>query len=380
MINTDIFIKKAKEKHGDKYDYSKVNYVNAKTKVCIICPKHGEFWQAPYGHLNGNGCSECAKENKKNNTNIKYTIDDFIKKAKEKHGDKYDYSKVNYVNIHTKVCIICPEHGEFWQTPNKHLNGNGCKLCGIIKMKNKNKYTLEEFIKKSNKKHNHKYDYSKVDLLNYNMKDKICIICPEHGEFWQTASNHLQGQGCSKCKNNKLSFERRLTNEQFIEKARKVHGDKYDYSKVDYINNHTKVCIICPEHGEFWQTPNKHIDAKRGCHLCHIYALEKEIIDLLNDNKIIFDYQKRFDWLGRQSLDFYLPDYNIAIECQGEQHFKPIEYFGGEEIFLVQKERDIRKKRLCKENKIKLLYYSNIKYNKSIIIDKKILLNTINCL
>ena len=138
-----------------------------------------------------------------------------------------------------------------------------------------------------------------------------------------------------------------------------------------------KICIICPEHGEFWQTPNKHIDAKRGCHLCHIYALEKEIIDLLNDNKIIFDYQKRFDWLGRQSLDFYLPDYNIAIECQGEQHFKPIEYFGGEEIFLVQKERDIRKKRLCKENKIKLLYYSNIKYNKSIIIDKKILLNTI---
>ena len=223
MINTNIFIERAKKIHNNKYDYSKVEYINAKTKVCIICPKHGEFWQIPHAHLNGNGCSECAKENKKNNTNIKYTIDDFIKKAKEKHGDKYDYSKVNYVNIHTKVCIICLEHGEFWQTPNKHLNGNGCKLCGIIKMKNINKYTLEEFIKKSNKKHNHKYDYSKVDLLNYNMKDKICIICPEHGEFWQTASNHLQGQGCSKCKNNKLSFERRLTNEQFIQKAIKVH-------------------------------------------------------------------------------------------------------------------------------------------------------------
>ena len=135
------FIEKAKEVHGDKYDYSKVEYVNNHTKVCIICPEHDEFWQTPNNHVHGQGCPYCYKQGigkkikNEKRIKIKTIKKDFVEKAKEIHGDKYDYSKVNYINRNTKVCIICPEHGEFWQTPKNHLCGQGCPHCG----RNKNK-------------------------------------------------------------------------------------------------------------------------------------------------------------------------------------------------------------------------------------------------
>ena len=181
------FIAKAKLVHGDKYDYSKVEYVGALTKVCIICPKHGEFCQEANSHLRGQGCPKCKSKKQT------CTTDEFIAKAKKIHGDKYDYSKVNYVNNYTKVCIICHEHGEFWQTPGAHLRGQGCPKC----KSKKQTCTTDEFIAKAKKIHGDKYDYSKVEYVN--RKTKVCIICPKHGEFWQTPSAHLRGQGCPKC-------------------------------------------------------------------------------------------------------------------------------------------------------------------------------------
>ena len=129
----NIFIEKARQIHNDKYDYSKVNYVNSRTKVCIICPEHGEFWQTPHNHLKGYGCAECGK---KKSHLPKITTEDFIAKSKEIHGNKYDYSKVCYKTSDTKVCIICAEHGEFWQTPSNHMNGSGCPKCANEKRKN----------------------------------------------------------------------------------------------------------------------------------------------------------------------------------------------------------------------------------------------------
>lgn len=137
------FIREVQLIHHNRYDYSKVNYINNKTKVCIICPDHGEFWQIPSDHLNGKGCPQCAG-------NVRYDKDTFVDKAKIIHNDSYDYSKVEYVNAHTKVCIICPEHGEFWQTPNNHLNGNGCPLCKNRKIGDVLRGTVEGFIEKSN--------------------------------------------------------------------------------------------------------------------------------------------------------------------------------------------------------------------------------------
>ena len=289
----------------------------------------------------------------------KLTQNEFIEKAKQVHGSKYDYSKVTYINSRTKVCIVCPEHGEFWQTPAHHLFNHGCPKCA-----DNQKMTKKQFIQKAKKIHGDKYDYSEVEYKGN--KIKICIICPEHGEFWQRVDDHLNGKGCSKCAG------RIKTTDDFIKKARKVHGDKYDYSKTNYIKSNIKICIICPEHGEFWQTPNDHLD-NHGCPKCNQSKLEKEIEQFLKDKKINFEPQKHFKWLGKQSLDFYLPEYNTAIECQGEQHFKPVKHFGGMKRHNYTVKCDKKKKALCEKNNIMLLYYThhktdanydNIYYNK----------------
>ena len=147
------------------------------------------------------------------------TKEEFIISAIQIYKSKYDYSKVKYVNTTTKVCIICPEHGEFWKTPHKHLQGQGCPKCA--KKHTKNVHDKESFIEFSNKKHHNKYDYSKVDYIN--SYTKVCIICPEHGEFWQRPADHVRGMGCIYC-----SGRYTLTTEDFIRKAKEIHGDRYD--------------------------------------------------------------------------------------------------------------------------------------------------------
>lgn len=283
----------------------------------------------------------------------KISKEEFIEQAKKVHGDKFDYSKIEYKGSHEKVCIVCPEHGVFWQGPNSHLRGIGCPKCGRTK-----KLTTDEFIEKARKIHGNKYDYSKVEYINN--YTKVCIICPEHGEFWQTPKDHLNGKGCIKCSNNV-----KYTKENFIKKAKQIYGDKYDYSKVDYINAHTKVCIICPEHGEFWQTPDNHY--RWGCKNCRESSLEKETEKFLNENNIKYTKQQKFKWLvykQQMSLDFYLPDYNVAIECQGDQHFTPFRYKTEDIKFELRQDRDLVKYTLCNKHGIKIFYYTdNLNYN-----------------
>ena len=195
----------------------------------------------------------------------------FIRKALRKHGDKYDYSNVTYVKATVNVEIICRVEGHkpFPQTPNNHLSNRGCPMCRYIKLSNKRKLKLKEFIEKANEVHGvERYNYSKVNYVN--MNTNVIIICPNHEEpyeFKQTPNNHLRGQGCPLCGINKL----KLTLDEFIEKANEIHGvGRYDYSKVKYVNNYTEVIIICPNHKipyEFKQTPNSHMNG-RGCNLC----------------------------------------------------------------------------------------------------------------
>ena len=194
------------------------------------------------------------------------TQEEFILKSKKLHGDKYDYSKVEYKGCNKPVCIICPEHGEFWQRPNTHLNNHGCPLCGVInstKLQSK-----EKWAEKAQKVHGDKYDYSKVKYEGWDKK--VCIICPKHGEFWQKPSEHIRKNkpsGCPQCGKIYAQTYNLKTTEQFIKDSISVHGNKYDYSKVEYINAKTKVCIICPEHGEFWQEPHAHLKGQ-GCPKC----------------------------------------------------------------------------------------------------------------
>ena len=288
----------------------------------------------------------------------KKTTEEFIQDAKKIHGDKYDYSKVNYVNDSVKVCIICPVHGEFFKTPSNHLHkkwAQGCPDCSRLKLSKKIRNSNSEFISKAISIHNQKYDYSKVNYADSNTK--VCIICPKHGDFWQIPYLHLSGCGCPKCTNNYHK-----TNDEWIKSATEIHKHKYDYSKTEYVNIREKVCIICPFHGEFWQLPNHHLQGC-GCPKCQSSHTENEIRKLLLENNIKFEEQKRFGWLGSQSLDFYIPSKNIAIECQGKQHFKPIGFFGGIDALTSTKERDNIKLQLCRDNGVMLLYYANYEYD-----------------
>ena len=255
-MTTEEFINKAKAVHGDKYDYSKVEYVNYRTRVLIICPKHGEFLQRPDIHLQGKGCTRCGRE--RIGIASSKSKEQFLKGARNVHGDKYDYSKVDFVNYQTKVTIICPVHGVFTQSPTGHIKGNGCPKCANDRTSLR--MTTDDFIQKAKAIHGDKYDYSKVEYTHNNIE--VCIICPEHGEFSQKPRLHLSGCGCPIC-----TGKKKMRTIDFIKRARQVHGDKYDYSKAEYNGNSEEVCIICPKHGEFWQRAGSHLKG-RGCPQC----------------------------------------------------------------------------------------------------------------
>ena len=346
------FIEKSNKKHDTKYDYSKVEYVNSKTKVCIICPEHGEFWQTPAAHVRGDECPKCANKKRGKRTVITESL---IEKYQSIHNSKYTYEKTQYIDANTKICVTCPEHGDFYILPFNHLNGQGCPKC-----KGRN-LTQEEIIENFKKIHGDKYDYSKVEYKK--SKEKVCITCPIHGDFYQTPQKHLSGQGCPKCSVSEREQNKPMSSSFFIKRSNEQHGNFYTYENISFKNLHEKVEIICPIHGSFKQIAQDHING-HGCPKCNMSRLEEEVSLLLKENNITFEEQKTFDWLKYKSklrLDFYLPDYDIAIECQGRQHFEAIDIFGGNRFFQVTIERDKKKRELCQKNNIILLYYSNEK-------------------
>lgn len=184
------------------------------------------------------------------------TTADFLAAAKGVHADRYDYNLVEYVRNSDPVRIICHEHGEFPQTPAAHLRGSGCPKCGGTK-----RLTTEEFVRKANSVHGGAYSYERAEYKN--QLTKVAVTCPKHGNFWVTGGNHLSGKGCPKCAGNVP-----LTTEEFVEKARAIHGDRYDYGKAVYVRSQKKITITCPIHGDFEQTPNNHLTGS-GCFDCN---------------------------------------------------------------------------------------------------------------
>jgi very-short-patch-repair endonuclease len=271
----------------------------------------------------------------------------FIERAKLIHDNKYDYSCSDYINNRSKTKIICLEHGIFEQKAENHLNGYGCPKCNGGKRVNSTK----KFIDLAKLKHGNKYDYSLVNYIKCNFKIKI--ICPKHGVFEQTPNGHLNGDGCILCYN-----ENRVNSiDDFIIKANNIHHFKYNYSLVDYLNIRDKIKIICPEHGIFEQTPNSHLNS-RGCPKCMESKGELFITNWLNQNNIDFETQKTFPKCKNQRklrYDFYLPNQNLLIEYDGQQHYMPINYFGGKYIFEYLKENDKIKTEYALNNNIKLL-------------------------
>jgi len=294
----------------------------------------------------------------------KFTTKTFIQKAIEVHGNKYDYSKVNYITSKDDVDIICPKHGSFSQRANNHLLGNGCKKCNQI-IPITQKTTTDEFIQKAKKTHGDRYNYSLVKYIG--SKKEIKIKCKNNHIFSQRADSHLKGHGCKYCTNN---FQKNT--KLFIEKAKEIHGDLYDYSLVDYKYASMKVKIICKKHGVFETRANNHLSLKRGCPNCRKSRNEDLISKLLTDNNIKFKPQKTFEGCKYKyslSFDFYLPNFNTCIEYDGKQHYFDI--YNCPEEFKNTQLRDKIKNKFCKDNNIKLL---RIKYGEDIenIIKKEL--------
>lgn len=314
---------------------------------------------------------------KSNGMAQKLSKEEFIKRAIKIHGNKYDYSKVIYNNANEKVTIICPVHGEFLQKPSNHVNQKqGCPKCSHQSYKS----TKEEFVDKAKKVYGDKYTYDNVEYVNN--KTCIKITCPEHGDFLARPDNFLHGHACPKCAVKQRPQCRPWTNNEFIERAKSVHGDKYTYENTNYQNYDTSVVITCKKHGDFITNPSNFLQG-HGCPKCATSIMEEKLKHALDENGIAYVQQKTFKWLkynGPLKIDFYLPKHLIAIECQGLQHFKPIEQWGGESTFEEIKNRDISKKKLCEENGIEVVYYSDIKEKTPdfVIKDKEKLIKKLN--
>ena len=308
------FIEESNLVHGEKYDYSLVEYVSGSTKVNIICKKngHGVFPMTPGNHHEGQGCPICGRT-KSSITRTKST-ENFIKQAKEIYLDKiYGYEKVNYLKGNKNVIIVCPIHGDFLKTPKKHLQGQGCQICGDLEGREKSRLTIEEFIERSNIIHNNYYGYDKVEYVN-NSTDVI-IVCPVHGDFPQTPSSHLSGRGCVDCGIIRRAEEQTKSVEQFIMEANLKHNGIYEYGNVDYKKAIEDVLITCKIHGDFLQTPDSHLQGS-GCQRC-LNKGEGRLAIILNEIGIVHRYFR----ISNRIFDFYLPEYDIIIERDGEQHY-----------------------------------------------------------
>lgn len=255
------------------------------------------------------------------------TKEDFLFRATEKHGDKYIYDLDSYTGIRAKIKIICPEHGVFEQEASKHVITNGCHKCSGWVRKNQ-----DSFIKEALQLYfNNEFDYSNVRFVS--VAKKVSIKCNKHNVlFEQSPINHIQGQsGCQKCKFENQSNRRRLPMETFLQRAKSLYENNYDYCKVEYTNSYSKILIKCNKHNTwFTQTMREHIEGKFGCEECKkIFRSKGErfIEKWLKFNQIEYTCQKTFktckSWNGKNALrfDFYLPEFNALIEYDGEQHF-----------------------------------------------------------
>ena len=288
----------------------------------------------------------------------KITNKDFIRKSIELHNHKYDYSKVDYVKMKEKVIITCKEHNlDFLQTPEKHLSSKsgGCPKCNTI---GKGKLINELFIEKSNSLHSNKYDYSMTEYISSNTK--VDIICRIHGIFNITPNSHLNGRGCSKCSGNykyKIDDLLNLYNNMY---------DDYIYDFTNYKNIKSKIIVKCPKHSSF-ETSAELLLNGYGCSSCGKKSNGEECISrYLISNKIEYIKQKSFEgcvYKNKMQFDFFLPDFNLCIEFDGIQHFRPIEYFGGINALNEQINKDNIKNKFCYNNNIKLIRIPYYEYD-----------------
>lgn len=279
------FIEKCQKAHGNYYDYSKTIYIAMNADVIILCPKHGEFKQLAFSHSVGQGCQKCKGE--KSSERLMMTIEEFLVKANKLYNEKYDYTLVDITKSNQKIIIKCPKHGTFYQRYVAHLQGHGCYQCGRELTALKRSLTLDEFIKRANEAHNNVYDYSKA--IYTKSIEKIEILCPKHGSFWQIAGNHLNGHGCIACSSGSSEVAREWL------RSLSIHEEKWE--KTLFINEkRIRADAFDPDTntiyefwGDFWHgNPKKHrsseINSMTKTSFGFLYNQTQEKIKLIKEN------------------------------------------------------------------------------------------------
>lgn len=312
--STSQFIAEAQQKHGEKYDYSKVEYVSRRAHVTIICPTHGEFTQLSWKHVKGFGCPQCGKNWSPNANSL---AQQFVTQSKKIHGDRYNYSAINYVNRRTPVIIICGEHGEFKQEPRRHLEGKGCQKCGVIKCKKSLSRSVDQFIELCVEKHGNRYDYSKVEYVNDTTK--VIIICPKHGKFVQRPSTHLsieKAGDCPQCADGNRQSELSWSFADFLAISQKNHIIQFDYSLVQWTKANSTITVICPEHGTFKCHARYHAHGTNSCAQCGLSQPQNILTSRLKSAGYQIEINNR-DLIKPYEIDIFLPQHNVGIECNG---------------------------------------------------------------
>lgn len=387
-LTQDEFIKKAqlanlKEDGTPKYIYDdKCIYINKRSKVTILCPIHGYFKINAGAHMIGEGCKECGLEVCRNVR--RKTKEEVQKDLDEKFNFKYEIIgeyKGNKINTQFR-CRDCGY--EFTARTNDVLSGRRvCKKCYLETIKFK--YTKDELAQKFAEIYNNKYDYSNLEDKIYYLADIIEPICPIHGKFKTNVRRHLKGQSCYECNIDKLKSNRKIALEE-IKKRIFEANPNLTFNEDDYVDTNTPIEFTCLKCGnKFKRNATKIVYDNARCPNCESDKTKlEEIIDkVLKKYNFEYIYQcskKDLDFLCKKSLDFYLPKHKIAIECQGIQHFKPIEHFGGEEGFKERLRLDEEKRKLCEDNGIKILYFSKlgIDYPYNVIEDEDLLIKEID--
>ena len=352
---------------GENLEYPEQEFENIESRIRIIDHdldnngnEYGEFWQEIHSHMRGSKHPRKAIDNRRRIIRARryYTDEEFKEQCRKVWGDRYDLSEVNYEKNKKKIKVICREHGPFNVSADNFKAGHGCPKCASVQ-----RYTTEEWVEKVNELHGGKYDYSKT--IYTTATGKVTIICPKHGEFSITANKHMSGRGCPKCGRERSNDSKKITREEFVERSNKQHNNSYDYSIVDYVNNSTKVNIICGKHGIFKQTPASHLNGC-GCPKCaesNTSRAEDEITEIIESKGFKVERNLR-SLIGGKEIDIYIPEKKIGIEYDGL-------YWHSERTGKM-KDYHIGKLKKCNEKGIKLvqIFEDEWIYHKDIVADK----------
>lgn len=326
-------------------------YINAKTPIMHHCLKHDKYWEiSPSGALSGRECPECWKEKLRNTNTL--TNEEYIRKVNEINPNIMVTDK--YIDAKTPITHYCIKHDIYWEAlPTNILKGCGCSECGKEKISEKLSLTNEQYLEKLKTNNS-----NIISLEKYiDMKTPILHKCLIHNvDFFTTPDSALQGCGCYKCKSEKISSKTRKTHDQYI---KEIFEKDSNIEVIDnYIDSHTPIRHKCKKCEYEWLSSPSNVLNGNGCPRCNSSKGEYNISKIFDFYKIKYETQKKFKKckdINFLSFDFYLPDYNIAIEYQGKQHYEPVEYFGGDKKFKIQQLHDKIKKEYCEKNDIHLL-------------------------